>query len=445
MNKEMTQHEKHMQALNNFAERVKKDPNIIAMLLFGSLAYGTVGKKSDIGITLIVRDGSIATERGFLADEDGIYVSCHGLREVSKFKKDLQELRGGYEHALLGSGRLVFSKDEALVALYEATRKIGEDDAPRAFASKIDGLYNWMWKAEKHITLINDPLYAQRFLQLSAAIVAEMELIRHRENPNREAIRRAQELSPKLMHELYTIPSTTAMTVEDAATPTAVSGGYTAIDFSLTHANGVRCEHCAGDGVLITNLQFMADIESICPVCKGSRFSADGHEIRYNGKSIAEVLAMTVAEALDFFGSERLIKHKLGIMNELGLGYLTLGQGAPTLSGGEAQRVKLAYELGKIKRGSHNMYILDEPTTGLHCADIENLLASIQRLVEQGHSVIVVEHNLDVVKCADYIIDMGPEGGKAGGYVVATGTPEQVAATPNSYTGQYLKNVLALQ
>jgi len=211
----MTQKEKHTQALNSFAERVKKDPNVIAMLLYGSLAYGTVGRRSDIGITMIVRDGSIAKERGFSADEDGIYISCHGLREVSKFKKDLQELRGGYEHALLGSGKLVFSKDEALVELHEATRKIGEDDAPRAFAAKIGGLHNWMWKAEKHITIIDDPLYAQRFLQLSAAIVAEMELIRHRENPNREAIRRARELNPKLMHEVYTIPSTTAMTVED--------------------------------------------------------------------------------------------------------------------------------------------------------------------------------------------------------------------------------------
>jgi hypothetical protein len=215
MNQEMTQHEKHMQALNSFAERVKKDPNVIAMLLFGSLAYGTVGRKSDIGITLIVRDGAIANERGFLADEDGIFISCHTMREVSKFKKDLQELRGGYEHALLGSGKLVFSKDEALIELHEATRKIGGDDAPQAFAAKISGLYNWMWKAEKHITIINDPLYAQRFLQLSAAIVAEMELIRHKENPNREAIRRARELNPKLMHEVYTIPSTTAMTVED--------------------------------------------------------------------------------------------------------------------------------------------------------------------------------------------------------------------------------------
>ncbi|MCL2377633.1 MAG: excinuclease ABC subunit UvrA [Defluviitaleaceae bacterium] len=229
-----------------------------------------------------------------------------------------------------------------------------------------------------------------------------------------------------------------------AATPDAIAKGYTAIDFSLTHANGVRCEHCAGDGVIITNLQFMADIESLCPVCRGGRFSADGHEIRYKGKSIAEILEMRVEDAFEFFSAEKLIKHKLKIMSELGLGYLTLGQSAPTLSGGESQRVKLSYELGKIKRGNHNLYILDEPTTGLHPADVENLLTSIQKLVEQGHSVIVVEHNLDVIKCADYIIDMGPDGGKDGGYVVAIGTPEEVAAAPDSYTGQYLNKVLGL-
>ena len=227
-----------------------------------------------------------------------------------------------------------------------------------------------------------------------------------------------------------------------AAQLDAVSRGYQAIDFSLTNANGVRCEHCAGDGILVTNLQFMADIESLCPVCKGSRFSSEGLEIRYNGKNIAEVLEITVEEAMEFFSNEKLIRHKLNIMYELGLSYLTLGQSAPTLSGGEAQRIKLSYELGKIKRGNHNLYILDEPTTGLHCADIEKLLASIQKLVEQGHTVIVVEHNLDIIKSADYIIDMGPEGGKDGGYVVATGTPEEVAMVENSFTGQYLKQVL---
>jgi len=227
-----------------------------------------------------------------------------------------------------------------------------------------------------------------------------------------------------------------------ASVPEAAAKGYSAVDFSLTHANGVRCEHCAGDGILVTSLQFMADVESICPVCKGSRFSQDGLEIRYKGKNISEVLEMTAEEALEFFSGIRLIRHKLGIMNELGLGYLTLGQRAPTLSGGEAQRVKLSYELGKMKRGSHNLYILDEPTTGLHCADIEKLLASIQKLVGQGHTVIVVEHNLDIIKSADYIIDMGPEGGKDGGYVVAAGTPEEVARAGASFTGQYLRKVL---
>ncbi|MCL2498410.1 MAG: excinuclease ABC subunit UvrA [Symbiobacteriaceae bacterium] len=227
-----------------------------------------------------------------------------------------------------------------------------------------------------------------------------------------------------------------------ANTAEAVARGYTPLDFSLTHANGTRCEHCSGDGIIVTNLQFMADIETVCPVCKGNRFSAEGMEISYNGKNIAEVLQMTVEEALIFFADQRLIKHKLGIMQELGLGYMTLGQSATTLSGGEAQRIKLSYELGKIKRGSHNLYILDEPTTGLHCADIENLLASLQKLVDQGHSVIVVEHNLDVIKSADYLIDLGPEGGKNGGYVVATGTPEEVAQVAHSYTGKYLQQVL---
>lgn len=227
-----------------------------------------------------------------------------------------------------------------------------------------------------------------------------------------------------------------------AATKEAEQKGYTESDFSLSHPNGARCEHCFGDGVLVTNLQFMADIETTCPVCKGERFSKEGQEIHYHGKNIAEVLSMTVEEACDFFAEESLIFHKLTIMKELGLSYLTLGQSATTLSGGEAQRIKLSYELGKIKRGSHNLYIMDEPTTGLHCADIEKLLISIQRLVDNGHSVIVVEHNTDVIKCADYVIDMGPEGGKNGGTVIAAGTPEEIAATEGSYTGHFLKEAL---
>lgn len=227
-----------------------------------------------------------------------------------------------------------------------------------------------------------------------------------------------------------------------ALQPEAVARGYKEIDFSLTHANGTRCEHCGGDGIIVTNLQFMADIESICPVCKGMRFSDEGLEIKYKGKTIADVLEMTVEEALDFFKDNKYLKHKLGIINELGLGYMRLGQSSTTLSGGEAQRVKLAYELSKIKRGAHNLYILDEPTTGLHLSDIQKLLDCLNKLVDQGHTVLVIEHNLDVIKSADYIIDMGPEGGNGGGRVVAEGIPEQVARVEESYTGKFLKTVL---
>lgn len=227
-----------------------------------------------------------------------------------------------------------------------------------------------------------------------------------------------------------------------AMQPEAIARGYREIDFSLTHANGTRCEHCGGDGIIVTNLQFMADIETICPVCKGKRFSEEGLEISYKNRNIADVLDMTVEEALEFFEEDRYLQHKLEIMNELGLGYMCLGQSSTTLSGGEAQRVKLAYELSKIKRGAHNLYILDEPTTGLHLSDVQKLIDCLIRLVDKGHSVVVIEHHLDVIKSADYIIDMGPEGGSGGGYVVAEGTPEQVAKVQASHTGRYLREVL---
>ncbi len=227
-----------------------------------------------------------------------------------------------------------------------------------------------------------------------------------------------------------------------AMQPEAISRGYSEIDFSLTHANGTRCEHCAGDGIIVTNLQFMADIETICPVCKGRRFSDEGLEIKYKQKSIADVLEMTAEEALDFFKDNKYLRHKLQIINELGLGYMTLGQSSTTLSGGEAQRVKLAYELSKIKRGAHNLYILDEPTTGLHLSDIQKLIHCMVKLVDNGHTVLVIEHHLDVIKSADYIIDMGPEGGSGGGFVVAEGTPEQVTKVKASLTGRFLKEVL---
>ena len=210
----MAQKEKHLAALNSFAKRIKKDSKVIALLLYGSLAYGTVWEKSDLDMELIVRDGSISKSRLLWFEEEGVFAHLD-INEVSKFKKYLQRVRGGFDHAIYGRGELVFSKDEALRELFEEARRIGEDDAPKAFASKVDGLVNWMNKAEKHITMLNEPLYAQRFLQLCAPIVAEMEMLRHKENPNRESILRARQLNPELMHEVFVVPSTTVMSKAD--------------------------------------------------------------------------------------------------------------------------------------------------------------------------------------------------------------------------------------
>ncbi|MEF2964791.1 excinuclease ABC subunit UvrA [Paenibacillus sp. M1] len=297
-------------------------------------------------------------------------------------------------------------------------------------------------------SLINEILYKQlKVLKTGARIVAGehdflfgADLVNHVINIDQTPIGRNSKSNPATYIGIYD-------KIRDlfASQPEAVKLGYQSIDFSLTHAGGTRCEHCSGDGINVTSLQFMADIETICPVCKGMRFSQEGLDIKYRGKSIADVLEMTVEEAGEFFRDHKYLCHKLGIMNELGLGYMRLGQSSTTLSGGEAQRVKLAYELSKIKRGAHNLYILDEPTTGLHLSDIQKLLLSLNKLVDQGHSVIVIEHHLDVMKSADYIIDMGPEGGHQGGYVVAEGTPEQIAGNEQSHTGRYLRTVLECQ
>ncbi|WP_066495824.1 excinuclease ABC subunit UvrA [Abyssisolibacter fermentans] len=225
-------------------------------------------------------------------------------------------------------------------------------------------------------------------------------------------------------------------------TEEAKANGYTISNFSFNSKNSGRCEHCKGDGRIVTKLQFMPDVEIVCPICKGQRYKKEILDVKYNGKNIYEVLDMSVEEAAEFFKDKKNIYHKLSIMNQLGLGYIKLGQPSTTLSGGEAQRIKLASELGKIKRGTSNLYILDEPTTGLHISDIKKLLNCLNLLVDKGHSLLVIEHNLEVLKTADHIIDLGPEGGKNGGYVVAQGTPEQVKEVKESVTGQYLKHVL---
>ena len=225
-----------------------------------------------------------------------------------------------------------------------------------------------------------------------------------------------------------------------AQTQDAKMRGYSASRFSF-NVRGGRCEACEGDGIIQIEMHFLPDVYVPCEVCKGSRYNRETLEVKYKDKTIADVLNMTVEEACTFFANQPKIARKLQTLLDVGLGYVTLGQSATTLSGGEAQRVKLANEL--VKRGTgKTVYILDEPTTGLHIADVHKLVDVLQTLVEAGNTVIVIEHNLDLIKCADYIIDLGPEGGAAGGLLVATGTPEQVAANPASYTGRYLKPIL---
>ncbi|MBC8253794.1 MAG: excinuclease ABC subunit UvrA [Ardenticatenia bacterium] len=228
-----------------------------------------------------------------------------------------------------------------------------------------------------------------------------------------------------------------------ASMPDSKLRGYGPGRFSF-NVKGGRCEACRGDGIIRIEMQFLPDVYVPCEVCQGLRYNRETLQIRYKGKNITEVLDMTVEEALDFFANIPAIRRKLQTLFDVGLGYIRLGQPATTLSGGEAQRVKLSKELSRRSTGK-TLYILDEPTTGLHFADIEKLLVVLRRLVGSGNTVIVIEHNLDVIKCADWIIDLGPEGGGKGGYVIATGTPEEVAAVPSSYTGQWLEPVLAAE
>ena len=223
-------------------------------------------------------------------------------------------------------------------------------------------------------------------------------------------------------------------------TPEARTRGYTPGRFSF-NVKGGRCEACEGDGMIRIEMHFLPDVYVPCEVCGGKRYNRETLDIRYKGASIADVLAMTVEEALEFFGKEPKLRRRLQTLHDVGLDYVKLGQPATTLSGGEAQRVKLAAELSKVATG-RTLYILDEPTTGLHIHDVAKLLEVLQRLVDAGNTVLVIEHNLDVIKQSDWVIDLGPEGGDAGGRVIAAGTPEQVAEVEESYTGQFLRRVL---
>nr|HQU88947.1 excinuclease ABC subunit UvrA [Denitromonas sp.] len=225
-----------------------------------------------------------------------------------------------------------------------------------------------------------------------------------------------------------------------AGVPEARTRGYGPGRFSF-NVKGGRCEACQGDGLIKVEMHFLPDMYVPCDVCHGKRYNRETLDVRYKGRTIHDVLSMTVAQALEFFAPVPTVARKLQTLDDVGLGYIGLGQSATTLSGGEAQRVKLALELSKRDTG-RTLYILDEPTTGLHFQDIEMLLAVLHRLRDHGNTVVVIEHNLDVIKTADWLIDLGPEGGNGGGTILAAGTPETIAATRASHTGKYLAPVL---
>ncbi len=225
-----------------------------------------------------------------------------------------------------------------------------------------------------------------------------------------------------------------------AATQDAKLRGYGPGRFSF-NVRGGRCEACAGDGLLKIEMHFLPDIYVPCEACGGKRYNRETLEVRYKGKNISEVLEMTIEEALDFFKNLPKIRNKIQALYDVGLGYVRLGQSSTTLSGGEAQRVKLATELAKRSTGS-TVYVLDEPTTGLHVADVHRLITILDRLVDAGNTAVVIEHNLDMIKVADHIIDLGPDGGDRGGELVFSGTPEGCAGCKDSYTGQYLAKIL---
>ena len=225
-----------------------------------------------------------------------------------------------------------------------------------------------------------------------------------------------------------------------ASTNEAKMRGYNSGRFSF-NVKGGRCEACQGDGIIKIEMHFLPDVYVPCEVCGGKRYSRETLEVKYKGKSIYDVLEMTVEEGCVFFENQQRIYNKLKTLKDVGLGYIKIGQPSTTLSGGEAQRIKLATELSKRSTGK-TIYILDEPTTGLHIADVHRLIDVLQKFVDSGNTVVVIEHNLDLIKTADYIIDLGPEGGDGGGTVIASGTPEKIAQSENSYTGQYLKKYL---
>jgi len=293
-------------------------------------------------------------------------------------------------------------------------------------------------------SLINDILFKAAHNLKSKDHIANVGT--HKKITGMESIRKVIDINQKPIGRTPRSNPATYVSVFDnirdlyTSLPASKALGYAKGRFSF-NVRGGRCEHCQGDGLIKIEMHFLPDVFVQCDVCLGKRYNEEVLEIKYRGKNISDVLSMTVEEALSFFENHPIIRRKIQTLNDVGLGYMKLGQQATHLSGGEAQRVKLSKELQKVSEGK-TLYILDEPTTGLHVDDVKKLLVVLQRIVDNGNTVVVIEHNLELIKVSDYIIDMGPEGGHRGGNIIAAGTPEEVVKVKKSYTGKYLKKII---
>lgn len=418
----------------------------------------TLKKLRDLGNTVLVveHDQETMEESDYIYDfgpgagEDGGRIVSQGT--IAEIKKDKNSLTGKY---LSGKKKIQVGRDETQIVDYHFKK----EEAPqsiRLIGAKEHNLKNINVEFPLHklvvvtgvsgsgkSTLVNDILYHALMKMKNSyhpqkpgefKTLIGHEGIRHVFAIDQSPIGRTPRSNPVTYTGAFSYIRTLF-----ASTKEAKLRGYGPGRFSF-NVKGGRCESCQGEGQIKIEMQFLPDVYVTCEVCKGKRYTNEALEILFNGKSISDVLDMSVSEAVNFFSFVPGLAHRLATLADVGLSYIKLGQPAPTLSGGEAQRIKLAAELSK--KGRNALYILDEPTTGLHFADLEKLLVVLQKLVMQGNSVIVIEHNLDVIKNADFIVDLGPEGGEKGGQVVASGAPREIADTPGSWTGKYLRNVL---
>ncbi|MCL2400316.1 MAG: excinuclease ABC subunit UvrA [Defluviitaleaceae bacterium] len=403
----------------------------------------------DLGNTLIVVEHDEDTMRAsdFIVDI-GPQAGIHGgevvfagkVKNITKCKESItgQYLSGKKKIAVPGTRRTFNDKKLTIIGAEENNLKNVDVDLPLGLFTCVTGV-----SGSGKSSLVNEILYKRLARDLNRA---KMKPGKHKSLEGIDAldkiiaidqspIGRTPRSNPATYTGLFDL-------IRDvfAQVPEAKVRGYQKGRFSF-NVKGGRCEACAGDGILKIEMHFLPDIYVPCEVCHGKRYNRETLEVRYKGKSISDVLEMTIDEALEFFDNLPRLREKIQTLADVGLGYIKLGQSSTTLSGGEAQRVKLATELSRRSTG-RTLYVLDEPTTGLHSADVHKLVGILQKLTENGNTVVVIEHNLDVIKTADYIIDLGPEGGNGGGMIVATGTPEEIAAKDDSYTGHYLKKVL---